>query len=325
MGSVAGRSDSGGRMESSNRSYAGQLEVIVAKSAGTCFGVESAIEIARRKRAPILGPLVHNPKIVSDLKESGIPVYERYESLERLKVNGVAEVVITAHGYPKHLKEALRRAGIAYYDATCPVLRKGVYRKIESYEAKGYTIILVGNPDHAEVIASRSYGRNIHVVYRQQDVEALAPQSGPCVAICQTTITREKFDELVAYLRRTKCPSLEVLDTRCRPVRNQQHAVETLARRADAMIIIGGFNSANTTNLVKIAQKYLPQRTYQVDSPEHLQGEWLEGLRVLGIGAGTSTPKSQIEAVKRHLVKLSTREVIFRDDESLEPTPPPAF
>lgn len=87
------------------------LEIIVARSAGTCFGVEAAIDLAEQHRQPILGPIVHNPQIVNNLAAKGIPIYERYQALEDLTQEHVKEVVITAHGYPKELKEALKGKG----------------------------------------------------------------------------------------------------------------------------------------------------------------------------------------------------------------------
>ncbi|GIX07773.1 MAG: 4-hydroxy-3-methylbut-2-enyl diphosphate reductase [Candidatus Poribacteria bacterium] len=292
------------------------LEVIVARSAGTCFGVEAAIRLADSVRKPILGPLVHNPKVVNDLASKGIPIFERYADLDALE--GVSEVVITAHGYPKELKEALKARGIQFYDATCPVLLKWVYRKIQRFEADGYRVILIGNPNHAEIIASRSYGTDIHVVYSPEDVEQLPDNLGKTVAICQTTITREKFQKLVDLIREKKYPDLKAVDTRCKPVKNQQEAVEMLAQWVDAMLIVGGFNSSNTTNLANIARKYLPERTYHIDSPALIQPEWLEGVRHLGIGAGTSTPREQIEEVKQRVAELYPGPVLFRVNDAEE-------
>jgi 4-hydroxy-3-methylbut-2-enyl diphosphate reductase len=290
------------------------LEVIVARSAGTCFGVEAAIELAEKHRKPILGPIVHNPKIVEDLAEQGIPILERYQDLQALKQQGYNEVVITAHGYPKELKDDLLQKGIQFHDATCPVLLKWVYRKIRMFEEKGFTIILVGNPSHAEIIASRSYGKNIHVVYSENEVNQLPDNLGSTIAICQTTITRDKFQKLVDYIRRTKYPDMKAVDTRCKPVKNQQQAVTDLAQWVDAMLIIGGYNSSNTTNLAKLAQKYLPNTTYHIDSPELVKLEWLQGISHLGIGAGTSTPKSQIDDVQRRVAEIYPGETYFRKE-----------
>src|SRR5215467_2526823 len=195
------------------------LEVIVARSAGTCFGVEAAIQLAEKHRKPILGPIVHNPKIVQDLANEGIPILERYQDLENLNQKGIQEVVITAHGYPKELKEALVTKGIQFSDATCPVLLKWVYRKIRTFESQGYHIILIGNPNHAEIIASRSYGNNIHVVYSKEEADQLPTGLEKTIAICQTTITKEKFEKLVKYIRDTKFPNMRAVDTRCKPVK----------------------------------------------------------------------------------------------------------
>ena len=290
------------------------LEVILAHSAGTCFGVQGAIDIAQTNRKPILGPLVHNPKTVSDLAAQGLPILERYTDLEKLRDEGIKEVIITAHGYPKELKEKLKASGIHYHDATCPVLLKWVYSKIEQFEKQDYHIIIVGNPDHAEIIASRTYGQKTHVVYSKEAIDLLPEGLEKVVAICQTTITRDKFEELVNYMRETKYPHLKAVDTRCKPVKNQQEAVQMLAQWVDAMIIIGGFNSSNTTNLARLAKKYLPKTTYHIDSPDLLQKNWLEGIQHLGLGAGTSTPQSQIKDVQQRILEIYPGEVVFRKE-----------
>ena len=240
------------------------LEVIVAHSAGTCFGVQAAIDIAEKQRKPILGPLVHNPKIVRDLASEGIPILERYSDLNTLKDEGMEEVIITAHGYPKQLKEELNTRGIKYHDATCPVLLKWVYKKIEAFDHAGCNIILIGNPQHAEVIASRTYGRDIHAVYSEEEIDALPKNLENVVAICQTTITKDKFEKLVNYMRQTKYPNMQAIDTRCKPVKNQQEGVEQLSQWVDAMIIIGGYNSSNTTNLARLSQKALPNTKHHI-------------------------------------------------------------
>lgn len=290
------------------------LEVILAHSAGTCFGVQGAIDIAEDKRKPILGPLVHNPKTVSDLASQGIPILERYTNLEKLKAEGVREVIITAHGYPKELKENLRQNGIQYYDATCPVLLKWVYSKIEYFEGQGYDIVIVGNPNHAEIIASRTYGKRTHVVYSQKEIDALPDGLEKVVAICQTTITRDKFEALVEYIRAKKYPHLKAVDTRCKPVKNQQEAVEMLAKWVDAMIIIGGFDSSNTTNLARLSKKFLPKMTYHIDSAEMLQLGWIQNIGHLGLGAGTSTPKAQIKEVQQKILDIFPGRVLFRQE-----------
>ncbi len=293
-----------------SENHRAEIEVIVAKSAGTCFGVEAAINIAEEIRKPILGPLVHNPKIVGDLASQGIPILERYADLEA--ADGLDEVVITAHGYPRELKEELRERGIEFHDATCPVLLKWVYRKIQTFEDDGYHVVLIGNPDHAEIIASRSYGKDISVVYDEDAVDALPSGLGRTVAICQTTITKEKFERLVRCIRARKYPDLRAVDTRCKPVKNQQEAVETLAQWVDAMIIVGGYNSSNTTNLARISREHLPERTYHIDSDALVRSDWLDGVRHLGIGAGTSTPKEQIAAVQSRIAELYPGQVAFR-------------
>ena len=293
------------------------LKVHIAKNAGTCFGVEAAIEIAEKVRQPILGPLVHNPKIVSDLARQGIEILDRYPQVDDIDLK---EVVITAHGYPKPVKDALREKGVVFHDATCPVLLKWVYRKIEKFNDEGFKIILVGNPNHAEIIASRSYGSDIHVVYSCEEADKLPDDLGKVVAICQTTITREKFDRIVNHIRATKYPELRAVDTRCKPVKNQQTGVDELAQIVDCMLIVGGFNSSNTTSLANNAKQYLPTKTFHIDGPNLIREEWFAGIKSLGIGAGTSTPKVQIQEVIERVISLFPGEVVLPQTWNIGPT-----
>lgn len=287
------------------------LEVIVADSAGTCFGVEKAIDMALDRRKPILGPLVHNPLVVKNLADQGIQILERYQEVDP---KGVGSVVITAHGYPKQAKQDLADKGIEVNDATCPVLLNGVYRHIQRYDDQGYHIFLVGNPNHAEIIASRSYAEHVTVVYTEEDAEAVDDSYGKTVAMCQTTITREKFDKIVAALQKTY-PDLKVMDTRCRPVKNQQEAVNDLARWVDGFIILGGYESSNTTNLARIARKYLGDKVWHIDHPDKITAEMLDGLSTVGIGGGTSTPKAQIDQARQRIADVFEGTVLQRQDK----------
>ena len=285
----------------------------MARSAGFCFGVTAAIQLAEHEKKPVLGPLVHNPQVVQALARQGIPILARDTCLETLSELG--EVIITAHGAPFEVKEALRQRGIVFHDATCPVLLRWVYRKIQRFEAAGYRVLLVGNPAHAEIIASKSYGTDIQVAYSTKDIDELEDDGRPMVALCQTTITRDEFTQLVAHARATRFPHLEAVDTRCKPVRTQQEAVQRLSRWVDAMLILGGHNSSNTTKLAKIARKSLPEATYHVESPEAIEPDWLVGVRTLGLGAGTSTPGEQIAAAQVRIRELHPGPVVFRSEE----------
>lgn len=294
------------------------LDVVVAAFAGTCFGVDAAIRVANEHRTPILGPLVHNPVVVEDLAQQGIPIYDRYENLEVLKEEGVTDVTITAHGYPKQLKEQLADLGVKIHDATCPVLLKWVYKKIQTFEGRGYQVVIIGNSKHAEIIASKSYGQDVISVYSEEEIDALEPSDAEIVAICQTTITAERFAHLTDYLKRTKYPNLEIVDTRCNPVRIQQLSVEILAEQVDTMIILGGYNSSNTTNLWRMAGKVLGDRAYHIDKPTGVTAEMLQGSRILGVGAGTSTPKSQLEEVIDAIRTVTPRPLNVATQESPE-------
>jgi 4-hydroxy-3-methylbut-2-enyl diphosphate reductase len=286
------------------------LEVVVADSAGACFGVLNAIEIAREHRQPILGPLVHNPEVVQGLAAQGIPILERYSEVDPAATPGL---VITAHGYPRDRKDELAAQGVEVHDATCPVLLRGVYRHIERLNAEGFHIFLVGDPRHAEIIASQSYGTRISVVYTEDEARVVPEGLGQTVAMCQTTLTRGHFDTIVSVLQE-KYPDLRVMDTRCRPVKNQQEAVEELAQWVDGFIVLGGLDSSNTRNLARIAARRLGERVHHIDRPEKLTAEMLEGMRRVGVGGGTSTPRDQIDALLERISEVFPGEVRVRAD-----------
>jgi 4-hydroxy-3-methylbut-2-enyl diphosphate reductase len=135
------------------------------------------------------------------------------------------------------------------------------------------------------------------------------------VAVCQTTLTQEKLIFLVELIRR-RHPGLEVVDTRCKPVRSQQEAVNELAAWVDAMIVVGGLEASNTSNLARIARRHLPDRTHHIDRADRIERAWLAGIAHLGIAAGTSTPRSQIQEVVDRIASIASADVTVRWDGS---------
>ena len=245
--------------------------------------------------------MVHNRQVLDDLRRNGITVLDNGETPESLAADGIKTVVLPAHGCPVDIRERLSAAGIRAIDATCDILRQTVYQRIRDIESSGGRVVIIGDPRHAEVIAARSLSRTAQVVGSFEDIASLEPGLTKVVAICQTTITEANFLELANAVKLRAYPNLDIIDTRCQPVRLRQTGVYDLARRVDAMLILGGYDSSNTRSLARIAEDALPiGNVRHIDGPEALNetdAEWFESIERLGLATGTSAPENLPDSV----------------------------
>lgn len=268
--------------------------VAVAKSAGFCFGVRRAITLAEetargeKKRIYTLGPLIHNPQEVRRLGRCGI---RAVASPARLKDE---TLILRTHGIPAGLRERLAARHLTLVDATCPFVKRA-QEIVKQFSAGDVQIILVGEKTHPEVVALVSYGKGKCVVVENlDDLKKVA--LGPSVAVVsQTTQTPENFATIIRYLKKRR-RKLTVFNTICRATIDRQTAARTLARRVDAMVIVGGKNSGNTRRLAEICRAYTP--TWHIETAAELRPRWFSGKRCAGITAGASTPDWIIHEVK---------------------------
>ncbi|MBN1867726.1 4-hydroxy-3-methylbut-2-enyl diphosphate reductase [Candidatus Sumerlaeota bacterium] len=277
------------------------MEILLAKTAGFCMGVRRAMKIvldhADRPDSKVMthGPLIHNPQVIEMLCEKGVRILDDEDSPSEGWT-----VVVRAHGVTPGEKRRLSERGFDVADATCPhVIR--IQRLIEQHVARGDAIVIIGDPGHAEVNGLLGYaaGRG-HVVSRDSDVENLSDLGNVCV-VSQSTQSSEVFDRLVALLQK-RWPDLTVYRTICGSTdRRQKEAVE-VARRADAMIVVGGRISANTVRLVELASA-TGTPTQHVETADEIDFAKLRAARVVGLTAGASTPAWIIEEVVDRLNK----------------------
>ena len=274
------------------------LIIRVSDCAGFCWGVERALEVARNAAAeapgPIntLGPLIHNPGVIAELERRGIGMISSPDEA----VEGT--VVLRSHGVPKEMKEQLCAAGLHVLDATCRFVTSA-QEKAAGLRAQGYFVVILGERDHPEVLALRSYaGEESLVAETPADLpgELPSPRVGMVV---QTTQSRQRLAELVAYLA-PRARELLVHNTICSATARRQTAAIAMAREVDVVIVVGGKNSGNTRRLAELCAAEQP-RTYHVESADEIDPIWLRDARVVGITAGASTPPEQIEAVARRL------------------------
>ena len=275
------------------------MEVIVAKTAGFCFGVKRAVEqvyeqIAKAEK-PVYtyGPIIHNEFVVKDLEKKGVCVLNTEEELSAL-TDGI--VVIRSHGVGKHIYDLLEAHHITVVDATCPFVKK-IHRIVEKQTAEGRRVIIIGSPEHPEVQGIRGWGNDTTMVVEkpeQIDDLPLSKEEKLCI-VSQTTFNYKKFQDLVEKFEK-KGYDILVLNTICNATQERQVEAERIASQVDAMIVIGGKNSSNTRKLYEICQKECKD-TYYIQTLDDLNPESVNSVRSVGITAGASTPKKIIEEV----------------------------
>ena len=275
------------------------MEVIVAKTAGFCFGVKRAVEqvyeqIEKAER-PVytFGPIIHNEQVVEDLAQKGVRVIDTEEELEAVRD---AIVIIRSHGVGKHIYDLLEQNGVTVVDATCPFVKK-IHRIVQEQQAAGRRVIIVGNPDHPEVQGIRGWGDEGTLVVENADQIENLPVSTKdklCV-VAQTTFNYNKFQDLVEKFEK-KGYDILVLNTICNATQERQVEAKKIASSVDVMLVIGGKHSSNTQKLYEICQKEC-RNTYYLQTLGDLNPECIGSVSSVGITAGASTPNNIIEEV----------------------------
>ena len=275
------------------------MKVVVAKSAGFCFGVKRAVEQVyeqlKRKDKPIYtyGPIIHNEEVVRDLEEKGVKVLETEEELLNLQ-NGV--VVIRSHGVEKRIYQILEENGVEIVDATCPFVKK-LHRIAEEQGREGRRLLIIGNEAHHEVKGIKGWGNaDTLVVERPEQVEGLPLKPGEKLCIvAQTTFNYNKFQELVEKISETRYDIL-VLNTICNATQERQVEAKRIASEVDVMIVIGGKSSSNTQKLYEICRREC-KNTYYIQTLGDFDPDSVNSVRSVGITAGASTPNHIIKEV----------------------------
>lgn len=279
------------------------MEVILAKSAGFCFGVKRAVDKVyqqtEEKNGKIYtyGPIIHNEEVVKDLEKRGVCVIETQEALKDCK-DGT--VVIRSHGVGKEVYDLLKRENISYVDATCPFVLK-IHRLVEKYSNDNYHVVIIGNEEHPEVQGIRGWSSNPEettVISNLQEAQnfTLKTDKKICV-VSQTTFNNKKFKELVEIITE-KGYDIIVLNTICNATQERQAEARKIAANVDAMIVIGGKTSSNTQKLFEICKKECENTCY-IQTLKDLDLSKLQSINSVGITAGASTPNKIIEEVQK--------------------------
>ncbi len=271
------------------------MRVKVAKTAGFCMGVRRAMDIlldaANEKgdgKVYTDGPLIHNPQVLEYLEKRDIHVVNGQTDLSK------TTVVIRAHGITPTRRKEIEDLGAKVCDATCPHVMR-VQSIIKKYAAQEYSTVIVGDKGHAEVIGLLGYAEGKgHVVQELDEIEQLPPMDKVCV-VAQTTQDRRMFKEAIDRLKKrySNCESFETI---CSSTYKRQDEVISLSKTVDAMIVVGGRGSANTTRLVKICESQ-GTPTFHVETDTELELSKFKDFDTIGVTAGASTPNWMIKRV----------------------------
>ena len=289
------------------------MKVIRAKSAGFCWGVERAIQVAREesqggnRTVYTDGPLIHNRQMMDALGKDDIQEVGDYQSKKEINVKESEEkesvVVVRAHGISPQRRDYLKGLGLPFRDGTCPDV--GIIAgKVKSHAEKGYQVVIFGDPEHPEVIGLVGYANgNAHVVNKEEDISNL-PNLGEKVAmVSQSTMFTHEFKYLTGLLAE-KYPEMLIFDTICGATKERQSDLVDLVKEgADAIVVIGGKHSANTRKLAKLASSH-DRPTFHIETAEDLLPADFEEFTVVGVTAGASTPEFIIRKVCERLEEL---------------------
>jgi len=270
------------------------MELILAKQAGFCFGVKRATHLAfeaadKGEETYTLGPIIHSPQVVKRLAEMGVKPLDDLQDLES------GTIIIRSHGVTAQELAAAVSRNLDIVDATCPFVKKA-QEHVASLSKAGYDVVVVGDADHPEVqgIVSYATGR-VHVVGSGAEAAEL-PRMSKIGVVAQTTQSFDNLQEVVLACL-AKGGEIRVYHTICDATSVRQEEAKSVAGQADCMLVIGGFNSANTKRLAEVCSELLPQRTYHIETACQIDPDWFQGVEKVGITAGASTPKWLIDDV----------------------------
>ncbi|MEE9614388.1 MAG: 4-hydroxy-3-methylbut-2-enyl diphosphate reductase [Thermodesulfobacteriota bacterium] len=264
------------------------MEIVVAKSAGFCFGVKRAMNMASTcsdKAAGeiyTLGPIIHNPQVVKRLEEES-RIFSR-ESVDEIESG---TVIVRSHGVRLEEFETAEKKGINIVDATCPFVKK-TQEMVALLKKEGYAVVVVGDKEHPEVRGIVSYGGSDITVVNSSEEVADMPRRKKIGIVAQTTQSIDKLEDIVSACLH-KASEIKVFNTICNATSVRQKESMDLAGTVDCMIVVGGKNSANTRRLAEICRAIKPA-TYHIEVADELDEGWIKGASRVGITAGASTP-----------------------------------
>lgn len=284
-----------------------EMEIILGKTAGFCYGVKNAVlnaeeKVKKYKQIDCLGELVHNGEVIKKLEKMGLRVIDNINESKK-------RVIIRAHGVSKDIYKIAKENHIKIYDFTCPKVLN-IHKIAEKHAKNGYFIFLFGGKKHPESIGTISFcGENCALIENENEIiEAInklhTSKIKKLLIIVQTTFNLQKFEQYIEQIKFliSKDIKIDIKNTICNATRLRQEETEEISKNVDCMIIIGGKNSSNTKKLYDISKEKC-KNTFIIETKDELENSNIREFEKIGIMAGASTPKESIDELINFLKK----------------------
>lgn len=291
------------------------MEIIVAKNAGFCFGVERAVKMTLeqlendKENVYSYGPLIHNPQAVKSLEDKGLSTVDEFKTIDK------GRMIVRSHGVGKATQDSIKDQGLELIDCTCPYVI-AVHKKVNEYYSKGYDIVIVGDKFHPEVIGINGWCNDKGYIINSVDDANSLPNFEKVCVVSQTTNRLDKFVDLSKIVEE-KSKEVVLFNTICNATKLRQESAEELSKVVDAMIVLGGKESSNTIKLAEISKKFC-ERVYHIETVEELDLQSLQGLNKIGITAGASTPDWIIKEAVKVMENYNKDEMMEAIDSSFK-------
>ena len=285
------------------------MQIKLAKTAGFCFGVDRAVKtvtglLDAGKRVATLGPIIHNPQLVSELESRGTRIVSSPSEIEEGET-----LVIRSHGVPRVVTDEVERLKVDYIDATCPFVAK-IHKIVADAGDNGRTVLIAGDPEHKEVVGIVGHCKGANFVFSdEQALEALVKNGTlkddtPVTAVSQTTFNLDLWKKCQKTLKKVYTNAI-IFDTICNATAKRQEEAGELARKCDVMIVIGGKHSSNTRKLAQVCSGVC-KRTVLLETADELTAGDIAGACRIGVVAGASTPSGIIKEVLKTMDEMQT-------------------
>lgn len=271
------------------------MKVLIADEFGFCFGVERAVDMVEDAvqagdTVRTLGPLIHNDQEMQRLAGEGVATIS-----EPIQIGRNETAVIRAHGVTPDVQRELTERASKVVDATCPFVTR-VQRLASRAAEQGRHVIVIGNPDHPEMIGVKGYApEHAFVIRDETEVDTLPALNNPLV-VSQTTIKAQTFFDAAEAIKEKAIGKIEVINTICSATRDRQDAARALSSMVDVFYIIGGHHSSNSVKLLAVCKENC-ENSFLIETEDEIDEKVLDNAATVGITAGASTPKWLIDRV----------------------------
>ena len=282
------------------------MQVLLADEYGFCFGVERAVDMVEDaleegETVRSLGPLIHNEQEMARLGSHGVATISDPVQIKRGET-----AVIRAHGVTPEVQRELEEKASKVVDATCPFVTR-VQKLAARAAEQDRHVIVVGSPDHPEMIGVKGYAPNHAFVIRDESEVAGLPRLRNPLVVSQTTIKAKTFFDTAEAIKSKTDDEIQVVNTICSATRDRQDAARALAGMVDAFYIIGGRHSSNSVKLLAVCKEHC-EKSFLIETEEEIDPSDIAGAERVGVTAGASTPEWLIQKIVKHLEYLGNKQ-----------------